>query len=173
VQGGVAISTRNLQALLRTRVLDRVRSMSLSIETARRADHADRFLRTPFGSRLEHVELFVPELDTVDPEPWRRVHERNQPLSLGLRGIVDGWIAVIVRQRGSIAVQLGDPSSARHPDLWPLVPAIASLGRGLGSITVERVGEDRFGIDLRPAAHALRRVFPTVEVASTHRWRSP
>jgi hypothetical protein len=169
-QGGIRIPS-DLQPLITTQALDRVRSMSISIETG--TAQADRFLTTRPGMRLQHVELFHPNLVAVEPERWRRVYERNRPLSLGLRGVVDGWLAVIVRQRGSIIVQLGDPSSARPPDLAPLVSAIASLGHGLRSVAIERVGEDRFDVDLRPAVAQLRRAFPEVELVSTQLWRSP
>jgi len=172
VQGGVALPLHELQPLVRTRMLDGLRSMSISIETAPLAEQADRFLRTRLGMHLEHVELFTRDLAAVEPEPWRLVYERNRPLSLGLRGVVDGWLVVVVRQRGSIVVQLGAPATARQPSIAPIVPAIASLGYGLGSIKVERVG-DRFGIDLQPVVEELWRAFPIVELVSTHRWRSP
>ena len=173
VQGGVALPLHELQPLVGTRMLDGLRSMSISIETAPLAEQADRFLRTRLGMHLEHVELFMRDLAAVEPEPWRLVYERNRPLSLGLRGVVDGWLVVVVRQRGSIVVQLGAPATAQQPSIAPIVPAIASLGYGLGSIKVERVGADRFGIDLQPVVEELWRAFPIVELVSTHRWRSP
>lgn len=173
VQGGLAIPRGELPWLRTAAALDRVRSMSISVETASRADRAERFLQTGFGGRLEHVELFLPELHAVDAARWRRIYERNRPLSLGLRGVVGDWLAVVVRQRRSIVLQLGDPLVARPPDLWPIAPAIASLGRGLRSITLEHVGEDRPGLDLEPAVRALRRLFPSVARKQVHRWRSP
>jgi hypothetical protein len=173
VQGGIEIPLADLQLFVRTRVLDRVHSMCLSIETAPAAAQADAFLRTRLGMRLEHVELFAPDLAAIDPEPWRRVFDRNRPLSLGLRGAVDGWIAVVIRLRDSIVVQLGEPSGARRPDLRPILPAIASLGQGLEAIAIEHVGDSRVAIDLRPTAAELRRVFPTVQLVPAHRWRSP
>jgi uncharacterized protein (TIGR02996 family) len=173
VQGGVELPLYRLEPIAETTMLERVHSMSISIDSAPRAEQADYFLGTRLGMRLQHIELFNPHLASIDPAPWRRAFERNQPLSLGLRGVVDDWIAVVVRRRGSIVLQLGDPARARLPNLEPIMPVVAYLGRGLGAITLERVGEDRFGIDLQPALASLRRVFPTVELGAVHRWRSP
>jgi len=173
VQGGVELPPYDLAPLVDTPALDQIRSMSISVAIPPLAEQAELFLGTRLGARLEHVELFHPRLAAIDPAPWRRAFERNQPLSLGLRGLVDDWMAVIVRRRGSIVLQLGEPARARLPSLRPVVPAIAYLGRGLGSITLERVGEPRFGIELQPVIAELRRVFPRVELASVHRWRSP
>jgi uncharacterized protein (TIGR02996 family) len=173
VQSGVAIPRGELPELLEGTALDRVRAMSLSIESASRADRAERFLQTASGRRLDHVELFSSDLPAADAERWRRVYERNRPLSLGLRGVVDGWIAAVVRQRRSIVLQLGDPVMSRLPDVWPIAPALASLGRGLRSLRIEHVGEARPGEDLQPVVRALQRIFPAVELRAVHRWRSP
>jgi hypothetical protein len=168
--GGIEFSDRgDLQPLFTNQVLDRLRSMSISIA---RANGAMDFLETGLGRRLEHIELFAPDLAAVDPEAWRRVYVRNQPLSLGLRGIVGGWSVIIVRHRRSIVVQLGDPARASQPYLAPIVPVIASLGEGLGAVTIEQIGEDGLGVDLQPAVEPLRRAFVKVELASAQRWRS-
>lgn len=70
-------------------------------------------------------------------------------------------------------MQLGDPASASQPDFAPIVPAIASLGHGLSSVTIERIGADRLDGDLQPAVEQLRAAFVKVELASAQRWRSP
>jgi hypothetical protein len=173
VQGGVGLPLHGLPRLGESTALERLSSMSISIEGAALAGQAEAFLATRLGLRLEHVELFAPHLVMVEPERWRRVHDRNRPLSLGLRGVVDNWIAVVVRQSGSITVQLGDPAYSHQPSLRPILPLIEALGRGLGSISLERVGEDPFGIDLRPAAEELRSAFAEVRLVASHRWRSP
>jgi uncharacterized protein (TIGR02996 family) len=173
VQGGVGLPLHGVPRLGESTALESLSSMSISIEGAALAGQAEAFLATRLGLRLEHVELFNPHLVMVEPERWRRVHERNRPLSLGLRGVVDDWLAVVVRQRGSITVQLGDPAYSHQPSLRPILPLIEILGRGFESITLERVGEDPFGIDLRPAAEELRSAFSEVRIAAAHRWRSP
>jgi hypothetical protein len=173
VQGGVGLPLHGLPRLGESTALERLCSMSISVEGAALAGQAEAFLATRLGLRLEHVELFNPHLVMVEPERWLRVHERNRPASLGLRGVVDDWLAVIVRQHRSITVQLGDPAYSHQPSLRPILPLIETLGRGFKSITIERVGEDPFGIDLRPAAEELRSAFVDVRIVAAQRWRSP
>lgn len=174
VQGGVAFRAYDDPGRIgETTALDQLRSMCLSIEDAQAAEQVRNFLMTPLGKRLEHVELFIPDLTGADPEPWRRMYEHDRSLTLGLRGVIDGWLAVIVRQRGSLVMQLGELSSTRPPDIRPLLLMLARLGQGLASIQLERVGEVMPGIDLRSVVDELQRVFPAVELGWAHHWRSP
>ena len=72
-----------------------------------------------------------------------------------------------------MTVQLGDPAYSHQPSLRPILALIETLGRGLGAITLERVGDDPFGIDLRPAAEELRSAFADVRLVAARHWRSP
>jgi hypothetical protein len=181
VQGGVRVRANDDPGRIgETTVLDRLRSMCLSIEGAHAVEQARIFLMTPLGKRLEHIELFLPELAQADPEPWRRMSEHDRSLTLGLRGVIDGWLAVVVRRSGSLIMQLGELSRTRRrgrhrglPDIRPLLPMLARFGQGLASIQLERVGEVVPGIDLRSVVDELRGVFPAVELGWAHRWRSP
>lgn len=173
VQGGLALPPSDLQPLVSARALERVRAMSLSADTPALADRAADLLRTKLGARLEHVELFARSLAAADVRPWRHAYDRNRPLSLGLRSVIDDWLVLVVRQRGALVVQLGAPTAPRAPSLFPIAPAIARLGEGLTAVRLERVGEEGGAIDLHLAVEELRRVFPSVELAAANRWRSP
>jgi uncharacterized protein (TIGR02996 family) len=173
VQGGVALPQQNLRLFEGTRVLENVRAMSLDIGLPGQDVQARRFLETRLGGRLSHIELFQLELAAVSPYVWLEIYHRKRPLSLGLRGFVDGWLVAIVRQRGSIVVQLGSPSTDRPPDLWPIANTIDRFGHGVGPLKIEQVGEEGAEIDLNPAVAPFRRMFPAVELVRAHRWRSP
>ena len=167
VQGGIELTIDSIQPLIETRVFEKVRAMSIAI-----GDVATNFLRTRLGARLQHIELFAAALETLDPAPWLEIYERNRPLSLGIRGTIDGWLAVIVRQRASITLQLGDPIVERAPNIQPLWQTLLGLGLGIDAFTLEHVGDD--GIDLQPVLDQLRRGFRGGgKLVPKYVWRSP
>lgn len=170
VQGGVEIL---LSRVGKTANLPRLHSMSISIEDPPLAQRAMQFLTSALGERLQHVELFRQDLRETDVAPWRHIYQVNRPLSLGLRGVIDDWVVAIVRQRGAITVQLGDSSSGRRPSLQPIMRVINALAGKLTSLTLERVGPDKFGTSLQPVVAELERGFATVTVAQAASWRSP
>jgi hypothetical protein len=171
--GGLALPADDLPPLGEAEGLDRLRAMCLSIETPVLAELAGRFLRTRLGGRLEHVELFCADLAAAAAEPWGRIAARDRLMSLGLRGFVAGWRVVVVRQRGAVTVQFGEPVAAGPLDPRPIEHLIASLGQGISSATLELVGEVPAGTYSQFAVHELQRRFSSVTLASSRRWRSP
>jgi len=175
VQPGVTLLGSTITDLIAAPpALARVRAMSFSIETPQQAQLVLRALESPFGARLEHVELYRTRAHTFDIDPWWESYGRNQPLSFGLRTFVGEWMLVIVRQHdGGVFVQIGGAPHpfTRPPDLSGLLRIVRGFGRGRESVTVEHVGEH--AIDLEPVEATLRPMFRRVTLGERTRWRSP
>jgi uncharacterized protein (TIGR02996 family) len=181
VQGGVALPSEEhgRWRMFDVPALRRVREMSILADTETREHAVVRLMRTRLGTELDHLELFTPAPQALDLDRWRRLFDTGKPRRFGVRGIVDGWIAVVVIEWDAtgrrIVLQLGDPMRLQLPVLTSWLPSIAVLGRGLRRITLDLVEpEARFApAYVEPLVRELRMIFPDVETTSSARWRSP
>ena len=164
VNTGVAFGP-DVALFARTTALDHVRAMSLEIDA-----HTEAFLRTRLGRRLEHVELFQPDLHGLDAARWRQVFEANPSVTLGLRTSVDGWLVVIVRLTDRMVIQVSSLAGAGTPD-WSRVARCARILSAGRPVWLERIGPAM--ISLEPLVDELRARFARVDVVAAQHWRSP
>jgi len=170
IQGGLELT--DIAPLIESHAFEKLRSMCISVLTPAHRRRAYRLLRSGLGTRLQHVELFILDVQQEPIAPWFDLYERNRPLSFGVRSVLHGWVVVLVRQRSSLTLQLGDPMTASMPDVALLMPAITALAGGLDCVAVEAVGND--GLDLQPVVEQLRGTFRRSRlVPPRQRWRSP